>query len=141
MHLGNALIGLSDGFRVAPYRRDRFRFDKIEFHLGSGASRTARSAHVAAIFCFNARQSRCDLHFSIGRDASSRRAPHDLVCEREKFTTISIIISQIFLHNMLYPEKILQIIILYSFFARGVLICSEARDVSRREGLARSNCL
>lgn len=33
MRLGNALIGLSDSFRVAPYRRDRFRFDKIEFHL------------------------------------------------------------------------------------------------------------
>lgn len=35
MRLGNALIGLSDGFRVAPYRWDRSRFDKIEFHLES----------------------------------------------------------------------------------------------------------
>lgn len=35
MRLGNALIGLFDGFRVAPYRWKRSRFDKIEFHLES----------------------------------------------------------------------------------------------------------
>lgn len=43
MRLGNALIGLSDGFRVAPYRWDRSRFDKIEFHLESAVPRV-RSA-------------------------------------------------------------------------------------------------
>lgn len=39
MRLGNALIGLFDGFRVAPYRWDRSRFDKIEFHLESAVPR------------------------------------------------------------------------------------------------------
>jgi len=39
MRHGNALIGLSNGFRVAPYRWDCSRFDKIEFHLESAVSR------------------------------------------------------------------------------------------------------
>lgn len=59
MRLGNALIGLSDSFRVAPYPRDRFRFDKIEFHLTRVEYRErSRSGHarILALFYFNARR-------------------------------------------------------------------------------------
>lgn len=55
MRLGNTLIGLSDSFRVAPYRRDRFRFDKIEFHLTrveyrEPASRVRARVHRVILF-------------------------------------------------------------------------------------------
>jgi len=46
MRFGNALIGLSDGFRVAPYRWDRSRFDKIEFHLESAVPRVCSLLHT-----------------------------------------------------------------------------------------------
>lgn len=49
MRLGNALIGLSDGFRVAPYRWDRSRFDKIEFHLESAVTRVRLLLHTRNI--------------------------------------------------------------------------------------------
>lgn len=49
MRLGNALIGLSDGFRVAPYRWDRSRFDKIEFHLESAVTRVCLLLHTGDI--------------------------------------------------------------------------------------------
>lgn len=50
MRLGNALIGLSDGFRVAPYRWKRSRFDKIEFHLESAVCTRLR---IRDVFYFN----------------------------------------------------------------------------------------
>lgn len=49
MRLGNALIGLSDGFRVAPYRWNRSRFDKIEFHLESAVTRVRLLLHTRNI--------------------------------------------------------------------------------------------